>query len=288
MKGYRSLKSVCLAAPLVIFLITMANARIPEPDNIIYGELPPGIDLVMLEVDSQQVASYTRGDNPNAGDNFILRVPMDAVDPRQIGSARPGDNGHVFLNQDLVSILTMVIGEKGLVQELDLSTLVDSDGDNLNNAFDNCPETANGDQADGDGDGVGDVCDNCPGIANADQLDWNGNGVGNVCDSGDFDGDGMPDEYEIRLGLDPGIHDNDNDDDGDGTSNIVEYSLGTNPVAMCGDTSDDTWVELDDLIYSLQVISGVTIDPNITSDCNEDGKIGLIEALIILKEVGGN
>jgi len=181
-----------------------------------------------------------------------------------------------------------VIGEKGLVQAIDLSTLVDSDGDNLNNAFDNFPETPNENQADGDGDGVGDVCDNCPGIANADQVDLNDNGIGYVCDIGDIDGDQMPDEYEIRLGLLAGTHDGTKDDDGDGVINIDEYLAGTNPVPMCGDISDDAWVELDDLIHTIQVLSGVAVPTNMYGDCNEDDKIGMVEAIAILKEVGGD
>jgi len=264
-----------------------AYARIPEPDNIIYGVLPVGINSVILAIDTEMVASYARGENPNAGDYFILRVPMDAIDPRPQGSARPGDSGHVILDQDLTPVMTVAIGEKGQVQEIDLSTLVDSDGDNLNNAFDNCPEIANGGQEDGDGDGVGDVCDNCPGIANADQVDLNGNGVGYVCDNADSDNDLMPDEYEIRLGLLVDTPDGHLDADGDGISNYQEYDEGTNPVPMCGDVSDDTYIELDDLIEVIQILSGVNISVNVNGDCTGNDKIGLPEALAILQELTG-
>ena len=72
------------------------------------------------------------------------------------------------------------------------------------NEVDNCPMTANGDQADIDMDGIGDVCDlqddrdddidgirnaidNCPGDFNPDQADSDGDGVGDACqDSGIF------------------------------------------------------------------------------------------------------
>ncbi|HME72585.1 MAG TPA: thrombospondin type 3 repeat-containing protein, partial [Myxococcota bacterium] len=58
---------------------------------------------------------------------------------------------------------------------------IDRDLDGVLNGKDNCPGTANKDQADGDGDGVGDVCDNCPSKANPDQKDTDANGVGDVC-----------------------------------------------------------------------------------------------------------
>jgi len=45
----------------------------------------------------------------------------------------------------------------------------------------------------------------------------------------DTDGDGMPDDIEIRLGLDPNSNDRDGDLDGDGTSNIEEILAGTHP-----------------------------------------------------------
>lgn len=58
----------------------------------------------------------------------------------------------------------------------------DTDEDGVCDDEDNCPNTANADQADADNDGVGDVCDNCVDTPNADQTDDNNNGVGDVCD----------------------------------------------------------------------------------------------------------
>ncbi|MDA9101698.1 thrombospondin type 3 repeat-containing protein, partial [bacterium] len=87
----------------------------------------------------------------------------------------------------------------------------DLDGDGIINTEDNCPETANKDQADADDDGIGDVCDsdidqddidgdtipnaddNCPETVNEDQNDFDGDGIGDVCDD-DVDGDGVLNE----------------------------------------------------------------------------------------------
>jgi hypothetical protein len=59
---------------------------------------------------------------------------------------------------------------------------LDSDGDGVPDATDNCPDDANADQADADADGVGDVCDNCPEVYNPDQTDTDGDGVGDACE----------------------------------------------------------------------------------------------------------
>jgi len=90
----------------------------------------------------------------------------------------------------------------------------DSDGDGIRDPQDNCPTTANPDQADTDGDGVGDVCDNAPNIPNPDQRDTDADGIGDVADTDD-DNDGCLDTSDA-FPLDPSeCSDNDGDGIGD-------------------------------------------------------------------------
>ena len=61
---------------------------------------------------------------------------------------------------------------------------IDSDGDDVLDHEDNCPDVSNSAQEDADGDGVGDECDNCVNAANPDQADEDEDGMGDVCDTG--------------------------------------------------------------------------------------------------------
>ena len=83
---------------------------------------------------------------------------------------------------------------------------IDSDGDAIPDAFDNCPWTSNAGQEDQDGNGIGNSCegqprevtpepdydgdgipdssDNCWKMANPNQQDGDGDGLGNGCDEG--------------------------------------------------------------------------------------------------------
>jgi hypothetical protein len=100
---------------------------------------------------------------------------------------------------------------------------VDSDGDGSDDAEDNCPGTANEDQADTDEDGVGDACDNCMGTPNAEQTDTDQDGIGDACDNSDSDGDGTDDsEDNCPDTANEGQADADGDGVGDACDNCPE------------------------------------------------------------------
>lgn len=104
----------------------------------------------------------------------------------------------------------------------------DSDGDNIPDPYDNCPNVGypNPDQTDTDGDGKGDACDddidedgrlnawdNCPYDWNPLQEDWNGDGVGDACQNSD--GDGWKDNVDL-CPIVPSTDNGDLDKDGVG------------------------------------------------------------------------
>ena len=91
-------------------------------------------------------------------------------------------------------------GLSGCCDALDVTSILDLgddiDADGVADAADNCPHTANADQADTDHDGSGDACDDCPGLANPDQRDRDRDGLGDACDA-DRDGDGVPNAIDV-------------------------------------------------------------------------------------------
>lgn len=108
------------------------------------------------------------------------------------------------------------------------SQILDTDGDGINDDVDNCPDTANADQADNDGDGLGDLCDddddndgilddddNCPLISNSDQADNDGDGLGDVCDEDDDNDNVLDADDNCPLTANTDQADNDVDGLGD-------------------------------------------------------------------------
>ncbi|MFH1725690.1 MAG: Ig-like domain-containing protein, partial [Elusimicrobiota bacterium] len=132
----------------------------------------------------------------------------------------------------------------------------DDDNDASLDGEDNCPMTANADQADADASGIGDACndaldadgdeyegalDNCPATANADQANADGDAMGDACDAcpndpdNDADGDGVcgdadncPNDYNPdQANYDAASDDTegdvcDDDIDGDGEANAQD------------------------------------------------------------------
>lgn len=89
----------------------------------------------------------------------------------------------------------------------DAPPAVDTDGDGVSDAGDNCPALAN-DQNDEDDDGVGDLCDNCPLVRNPTQQSTGDlDQVGDACDprpdiTGDclvvFDSFSAPEDFDAH------------------------------------------------------------------------------------------
>ena len=87
----------------------------------------------------------------------------------------------------------------------------------------------------------------------------------------DWDADGMPDDWEIKYGLNPWVNDANIDSDGDGLTNLEEYQLGTDPFnpdsdgdgILDGDESRK--IERDESPGTRQLVRGVEV---IAEDAN--------------------
>ena len=204
-----------------------ALGKIPEPDNIIYGVAREDAAIITLEVNGEQIASYTMGENPNAGVYYILRVPMDALAPAEPGKAHTGDEGFIYINDDIAPIASITIGERGAIHQLDLGT-TDNDTDGMPDQWEQ------------------QIVDALPN----DGIDhtWQVEGAD------DFDNDGYSNYREYLAGSHPvdtlvipycfADMDTDGDVDGDDLSRfIADYPFGTCecPSDTDGDGDIDEW-----------------------------------------------
>lgn len=85
------------------------------------------------------------------------------------GANGPGNNGRVVLAIDGVKY---EFNYTGTVQTFVVPGPIDSDGDGIEDRFDNCPSVPNPVQADCDGDGIGDVCELAGPIVPTGAVQW--------------------------------------------------------------------------------------------------------------------
>jgi hypothetical protein len=123
---------------------------------------------------------YTDMNPTSSGGQVLSAFDGDATDGEWTVSVSGGSNAYVYayLKCDTAPG-SLDCNRDGVPDECE----PDSDGDGRIDACDDCPGTANAEQADADGDGVGDACDDCPNAANRSQTDQDGDGIGDVCDN---------------------------------------------------------------------------------------------------------
>lgn len=103
-----------------------AHAAIDAPDHILYGNVTvfgaPATFGTVVEVrvhpTGAVLARYELGSDSSLGNQFALRIPMDTVDPRRTGFARPGDPVRVFVAGQLAAETS--VGADGVAVRLDL------------------------------------------------------------------------------------------------------------------------------------------------------------------------
>lgn len=130
----------------------------------------------LLYVNGQEVASRVFPGNIFATDRNVLIGREDSTSPRPFSGLI--DEVEIFNR----ALSPAEINAIYLADGSGKCKAVDTDGDGVPDATDNCPSTANPNQEDADGDGVGDACDNCVQTSNADQADSDSDGVGDACD----------------------------------------------------------------------------------------------------------
>jgi len=156
-------------------------------------------DLVLVNYDPLQPtsewATFTVSLHPSAGwhkDNHLGPQPTEAEFESVLASLEALRIRGEFRSG----------AETGYLDSVTLSA-PDSDFDGIADAYDNCPDAANNDQADADTDGVGDACDNCPDVLNPEQEDFDSDGLGDACDD-DIDDDGVPNAQDACDFTPPG------------------------------------------------------------------------------------
>lgn len=168
---------------------------------------------------------YMHSRDNQHSDPFVINEPMLVELATGFITVAPGANITVIFDVSAQSTAASFAGTQGkgsasfynsLVPAVDMFTDVegnpvtslqedesqsggDVDADDVVDSFDNCPATANSDQANSDMDAIGDACDNCTLVTNADQLDTDNDGYGNRCDADLNNSGGIVNYVDLAL-----------------------------------------------------------------------------------------
>ncbi|HYQ71452.1 MAG TPA: thrombospondin type 3 repeat-containing protein [Gammaproteobacteria bacterium] len=249
------------------------------------AEANPRINLLLARAD--------------AGDcDIVIRGTLGGV--ARSGVYLPGGNVQVD-GDDFPSVTEGLVRSQAAVtgQELTYTAVppgsgqrlgVDRDEDGVINIQDNCPATANLDQANGDNDSIGDACDNCPALDNSGQQDNDLDGAGDACDADD-DNDGLDDVVESGvLSTNPLVIDS----DGDGLSDFNEVSRDGNPGSYDPlldtnpnnpDSDGDTFNDGDEVVLGTDPLRAASYPHN--GDINDDGLVNIVDVLIAERALTG-
>jgi hypothetical protein len=228
-----------------------------------YGRNTPGGDEDQYNTAAVQGVAGFSLETSVAADTVELANPLGGLDAANV----PKDYFFSFVDGHLAT-----------------TAPVDSDGDGVPDASDNCPDASNPGQGDLDRDGIGDACDgdrdgdgilnnvdNCPNAQNVDQADLDGDGIGNVCDA-DRDGDGVANATDNCPDT---ANASQSDSDGDGIGDACDSSTAPR---KC-DVDADSDIDLRDLESILRALGRRATGPTDPRDYNSNGRIQLYDLL---------
>jgi hypothetical protein len=228
-------------------------------DSVVYQECPQASDPT-YGWGSLNLGRYTSGDAyPNSGHLRVTvsewSVTVDYVRAFRLEDETPDrSNGEVAFSytiqgdcnanavpdfRDIAEGTSADCQVNGVPDECES----DTDGDQLIDDCDNCPQTVNPGQADDDGDQVGDDCDNCMAVPNPDQVNNDTDVLGDACDNcpwgdnpdqDDAEGDDVGDACDnCPTTLNPGQGDCDQDGFGDACDESADRDAIPNDVDVC-------------------------------------------------------
>jgi len=135
---------------LSLFTFDSAQAEIPEPDNILYGTIVLGTNIVTaartdVVIEARRtpagpaIANYRMGSNPGLGSYYVLRLGVESISPvSNTNASVVGDNVFIVVRDasGVQGQTTYMFPERGNVLRVDFGTpLTDADGNGLPDAW---------------------------------------------------------------------------------------------------------------------------------------------------------